>query len=235
MIDNLIEYWKSHIEITDSNFSSWKKSNFIHFNYGSSPLLAASPSSLSNLPSPPFFEPANGSFEVYYGNIQPTLFELSDNRVLALVRSGTKAIGRSMSYNNGKTFETYAKPTQLPNPNAGIDGVKMVGREDIGLLLAFNNKFSFFFGHHPNVLFGVFVFFADLGVVQHECENPPDARLQSQRRKGLAARGGCGNEPEFHIPIPRSDPIPQRPQHCSLVLQPRWTSANHGLCPHHLP
>jgi predicted neuraminidase len=59
-----------------------------------------------------------------HGQIQPTLFEASDGRIVALMRSkDPRKVCRSESADGGKTF-TPAEPTELPNPSAGIDAVK---------------------------------------------------------------------------------------------------------------
>jgi len=56
--------------------------------------------------------------------IQPTLFVKNDGTIVALMRSGNPfKICRSESKDGGKTF-TPAEPTELLNPNAGIDVVK---------------------------------------------------------------------------------------------------------------
>ena len=60
------------------------------------------------------------------GLIQPTLWETKDQRVRALMRS-TRAIGaivESTSLDGGRTWGPVIK-TSLPNPDAGIDAVKM--------------------------------------------------------------------------------------------------------------
>jgi predicted neuraminidase len=117
-VNNFIEYWQSHIEITDDNFSSWKKSNFIHFNY----------------------DKYSGNFCPYYGNIQPTLVELENDTILAFVRTGCSVIGQAMSYDGGLTFSAFASSTIIPNPNAGIDSVMMKDQTDLGTVLIFNNS-----------------------------------------------------------------------------------------------
>lgn len=59
-----------------------------------------------------------------FGQIQPTLFETNDGRVVALMRSrDPRAICRSESKDGGATW-TPAEPTDLPNPSSGIDVVK---------------------------------------------------------------------------------------------------------------
>jgi predicted neuraminidase len=64
--------------------------------------------------------PMPGKFK----QIQPTLFEAGDGRVVALTRSqDPRKICRSESKDGGKTF-TPAQETELENPSAGIDCVK---------------------------------------------------------------------------------------------------------------
>eukprot|EP01113_Clastostelium_recurvatum_P022649 TRINITY_DN2707_c1_g1_i7.p1 TRINITY_DN2707_c1_g1~~TRINITY_DN2707_c1_g1_i7.p1 ORF type:complete len:562 (-),score=92.90 TRINITY_DN2707_c1_g1_i7:81-1613(-) len=115
-VDTLIEFWQAHVETTNDNFTAWNTSNEIQFNY------------------------ANDRFCVYYGTIQPTLTEIEPGHVLSLQRTGCGVIAQSHSYDYGRTFESPARPTSLPNPNAGIDSVLMKGQKDIGVLLAYNNS-----------------------------------------------------------------------------------------------
>ena len=120
-MNNYIEYWQSHIEITDDDFSTWQKSNYIHYNY----------------------DTYSGTFCPYYGNIQPTLVELEDeSAVLAFLRTGCSVIAQAVSYDGGQTFTDFASSTVLPNPNAGIDSVMMKGQSDLGILIIFNNSNS---------------------------------------------------------------------------------------------
>ncbi|QEL14910.1 sialidase family protein [Limnoglobus roseus] len=59
-----------------------------------------------------------------HAQIQPTLFEASDGRIVALMRSANPLkVCRSESKDGGKTF-TPAAETDLFNPSAGIDVVK---------------------------------------------------------------------------------------------------------------
>lgn len=72
-----------------------------------------------------------------YGVIQPTLWEADNGSVHMLMRSTQRvgAICESVSYDRGQTWSP-ARPIELPNPNAGIDVVKL---EDGRLVLAYNH------------------------------------------------------------------------------------------------
>jgi len=72
-----------------------------------------------------------------YGIIQPTLFETSDKRVVALCRSrGLGFIVQAESKDGGETWSP-AKPTELPNPGSGIDLVRTVNGQ---LFLVYNHS-----------------------------------------------------------------------------------------------
>jgi predicted neuraminidase len=59
-----------------------------------------------------------------FGQIQPTVFETKDGKIVALMRSRKpRFICRAVSSDGGETF-TPAEETALPNPSAGIDVVK---------------------------------------------------------------------------------------------------------------
>lgn len=71
-----------------------------------------------------------------YGAIQPTLLRYHDDRLQALCRSQQKVILQTWSDDEGKTWSPL-KPTVLPNPNAGFDGVTLAdGRQ----LLVYNHS-----------------------------------------------------------------------------------------------
>jgi predicted neuraminidase len=60
-----------------------------------------------------------------YGLIQPTLFETKDGRIVALMRSrDSKRICQSESKDKGQTWSP-AVETELPNPNSGVDAVRL--------------------------------------------------------------------------------------------------------------
>ena len=71
-----------------------------------------------------------------YGIIQPALFETKDGRIVALCRSrDSRKICRSESKDGGETWSP-AEPTDLPNPNSGIDVVRLANGE---LFLIYNH------------------------------------------------------------------------------------------------
>ncbi|MFM7160919.1 MAG: exo-alpha-sialidase [Planctomycetaceae bacterium] len=70
------------------------------------------------------------------GLIQPTLLRHSDTRLQMLCRSQQQAIYELWSEDAGRTW-TEPRPTSLPNPNSGIDGVSLAGG---GHLLVYNHS-----------------------------------------------------------------------------------------------
>lgn len=72
------------------------------------------------------------------GNIHPCVVPLSDGRLLAFLRTGGKGgcIWRTTSGDGGETWAA-PEPTQLPNPNSGLDLLRLESGE---LVLAFNNS-----------------------------------------------------------------------------------------------
>lgn len=79
------------------------------------------------------------------GNIQPAAVQLPGGSLLALMRTGGKGgyIWRSHSFDAGRTW-TPPRPTELPNPNSGIDLIRLPAPDQAlvangHLALAFNN------------------------------------------------------------------------------------------------
>jgi predicted neuraminidase len=69
-----------------------------------------------------------------YGIIQPTLVELAPNRLRLFARSRQGEIYTADSSDAGRTW-TAARPTSLPNPNSGIDAVRL---KDGRILIVYN-------------------------------------------------------------------------------------------------
>ncbi len=74
------------------------------------------------------------------GNIQPTLAQLSDGSVLALMRTGSDhhRLWRALSRDNGRTWSVPVE-TDLPNPDSACDMVRLA---DGHLVLVFNDSTS---------------------------------------------------------------------------------------------
>lgn len=72
-----------------------------------------------------------------YGVIQPTLWETARGEIRMLMRS-TERIGKIMMSSSSDRGQTWspARPTSLPNPNAGIDVVRL---RDGRLILIYNH------------------------------------------------------------------------------------------------
>jgi len=117
-VNDVIEFWQAHIEITDDKFSSFTSSAHIKFSVGP------------------------GTICPYYGLIQPTVIEHPSHNgsVVVLMRSGCGVIAYAWSHDYGSTWDAYAGATNLPNPNAGIDAVSMADSAipDLGILVAYN-------------------------------------------------------------------------------------------------
>ncbi len=71
-----------------------------------------------------------------YGIIQPTLVELRPNELRLFVRSRQGFIFQSDSSDGGRAW-TPARPTSLPNPNSGIDSVRL---RDGRILMVYNHS-----------------------------------------------------------------------------------------------
>jgi hypothetical protein len=73
-----------------------------------------------------------------YGAIQPTILAWPDGNVQVLCRTKQDVITESWSGDKGVTW-TRMRPTELPNPNSGIDAVML---EDGRALLVYNHTTS---------------------------------------------------------------------------------------------
>ena len=71
-----------------------------------------------------------------YGLIQPTLIEIAPDHVRAFMRSRQGFIYVADSSDGGRTWSP-ARPTSLPNPNAGIDAVRLA---DDRILMVYNHS-----------------------------------------------------------------------------------------------
>lgn len=68
--------------------------------------------------------------------IQPTIFVLPDGKLQALVRTQSAKVFETLSADGGTSWSPLA-PTELPNPNSGIDGIVL---RDGRQLLVFNRS-----------------------------------------------------------------------------------------------
>ena len=73
-----------------------------------------------------------------FGLIQPTLVELGPNRLRLFARTRQGYIYKADSWDGGRTWSS-ARPTPLPNPNSGIDSVRL---RDGRILLVYNHASS---------------------------------------------------------------------------------------------
>ncbi len=71
-----------------------------------------------------------------FGLIQPTLVDLQANHVRLFARTRQGFVCRADSLNGGRTW-SEARPTVLPNPNSGIDCVRLEGG---AILMVYNHS-----------------------------------------------------------------------------------------------
>eukprot|EP00047_Mylnosiga_fluctuans_P003530 m.229610 g.229610 ORF g.229610 m.229610 type:complete len:364 (+) comp11928_c0_seq1:1-1092(+) len=111
-------FWEAHFETTNANFTNFTRTKDISFLY--SPVTK----------------------KACQGIIQPTFFETSPGNVFALFRSGCGVLAQARSTDYGHTWPEFAESSKIVNPDAGMDGVTMVGQSDLQMLLANNNNAS---------------------------------------------------------------------------------------------
>jgi len=118
---------RSLVAISENNGLSWSPSQFIETDQDQ-PVTEQ-----FSTPGPDEEAPIIPNYQ----NSQPTLFQRKDGAVVALLR--TKNLGfihRAVSTDFGFTW-SETEPTSLPNPDTGIDCVKL---ENGDIVLAFNNS-----------------------------------------------------------------------------------------------
>jgi predicted neuraminidase len=138
------ERWTGYVRKSTDNGKSWTKPEMMHAGFWGP--VRAKPIQLANgtilagtsLEShsnwTPFVDRSTDDGQTWkrsngfplpekFGEIQPTLFETKDGKIVALMRSKTRKICRAESRDGGETFSP-AVATDIPNPSAGIDVVK---------------------------------------------------------------------------------------------------------------
>jgi len=112
--------WVAAFDLTDDLFSSWEQTPPVYFFY------------------------SNVTNKLCQGVIQPTIYEAPANsgRIVALIRSGCNVLARAVSTDYGVTWPEFAESSEIPNPDAGVDGVNFLDQPDLGLLLFYNNSTS---------------------------------------------------------------------------------------------
>ena len=79
----------------------------------------------------------SGFIESDGGCIQPTLIPRNDGSILALLRDRQKRhVLQSISSDRGETW-TFCQPTSLPNPNSGVDAVRLSSGK---VIIAYNHS-----------------------------------------------------------------------------------------------
>lgn len=124
--------WAAWIERSTDNGKSWTK-----FGPITVPLGSAGPSAPGGLPTQ---VPGSSEWKSTYGIIQPAIVSMGGNRLRLYARSTSNigAICVADSPDRGVTW-TQARPLDLPNPNSGIDAVRL---RDGRIVLAYNHTSS---------------------------------------------------------------------------------------------
>lgn len=137
------ERWTGYVRTSTDNGKSWTKPEMMHAGFWgpvrAKPIQLTNGTVLAGTSAESYrnwssfvdrstdggvtWRRSNGIALPSFGEIQPTLFEAKDGRVVALMRSKSRKIVRAESKDGGETFGP-AKETDLPNPSAGIDVVR---------------------------------------------------------------------------------------------------------------
>lgn len=117
--------WRAFVDLSEDNGAHWRRSSPIAIDPAALAVEAAAVK--SRIPV---------SEQSFHGRgvIQPTLWESAPGVVHALMRSTEGRVFRADSTDGGRHF-TEAFPTDIPNPNSGIDVAQL---EDGRLVLAHN-------------------------------------------------------------------------------------------------
>jgi len=118
--------WEAFADRSEDNGRTWLQSNLIR-------IESLDYTTNQNTALEKNIEVSEQSFHGR-GVIQPTLWESDPGRIHMLLRSTEKRIFRSDSSDFGKSW-CDAYPTELPNPNSGIDVLKL---DDGTLVLVYN-------------------------------------------------------------------------------------------------
>ena len=134
--------WNAWIERSTNNGKTWTKFGPITVPESEDVPSAAALAAAKAKPIPPVdgmhtkvYRPTK-----YVGIIQPTVVWMGGNHLRFFARSQTRAsrIAVADSWNDGKTW-TQAHYIDLPNPDSGIDAVRM---KDGRIVLAFNDSYN---------------------------------------------------------------------------------------------
>lgn len=138
--------WTAWIERSTDNGATWTHFGPITVPDNLDLPNAAALAAAANTATPPAPASSNVHTKVYplatktVGIIQPTVVSLGDHHLRFYARSHTRAarIAVADSYDDGITW-TQAHFIDLPNPNSGIDAVRL---RDGRILLIFNNSYN---------------------------------------------------------------------------------------------
>jgi predicted neuraminidase len=124
----------------------------------------------------------------YHSWAEPTLAELSDGRIVMLIRAdGTGCLYRAESTDGGRTWPPFAKPTDLPNPGSKAT---LLALPDGRIALLHNPSVS---GRRPLALWisdDDMVTWGHQEVLVEESQDGPDSGLGLSYPDGFVSRDG---------------------------------------------